>query len=221
VNALGNVVRGRSLLDPDLAHDLAACYRESPWVARVLHVRRVHPNGLSVALAIRKPFAVVERRSGPAIVLDGTGVRLPASADPEGCVRLSGATSPPPAPGRPWRDRRVADGLRVLAKYRSLVKSHSRLARFRAGEVRVREWSRAHGRPVVEIVSSAGFRVVWGIDLPSGEATLTEPASEVKLARLAEVLRSIAGSKKGVALLSLRQKSGVVVRFAEGEEDAG
>lgn len=218
VNALGKSVRGRSILDPDLTHDLAACYEESPWVSRVMHVRRVYPNRLDVKLAIRRPFAAVERGSGPPVVLDRTGVRLPASAEPGGLPRLAGVVSPPPAGGAVWEDVRVLDGLRVLRRYREYVDSDALLqATFAPGEVRVGEWSRADGRPVVEIVAGAsGFRVIWGVDLPTGEGTITAPPADVKLARLAEHLPQIAKLKRKPAYIDIRHRSGAVVRFADG-----
>jgi cell division septal protein FtsQ len=226
VNALGNSVRGRSVLDPDLTRDLAACYEESPWVSRVIHVRRVYPNRLDVKLAIRRPFAVVERGSGPPVVLDRTGVRLPASAESEGLPRLAGVVSPAPAQGAVWQDVRILDGLKVLGRYGKLLDSIAGrnsdrqtddtaegIEKCAAREVRVGEWSRADARPVVEIVTAAGWRVVWGVELPAGVGTVTGPPAHVKLARLADELPRLARSEREVDYLDVRHRSGAVVRL--------
>ena len=77
------------------------------------------------------------------------------------------------------------------------------------------EWSRADARPVVEIVTAAGWRVVWGVDMPAGEGTVTGPPAEAKLARLAEHLPRIANSTRRPAYVDLRRKSGAVVRFED------
>lgn len=216
LNALGDAVRGRSILDPSLARDLAECYAESPWVSRVLHVRRAYPNRLDVALAIRKPFAVVRASSGPPVILDCDGVRLPASADPAGLVRLSGAGTFPPPPGEMWETPRIKDGLRALGRYSSLIEGKPRLAPFAAREVRVGKWSRADARPLVEIVTAKGFPVIWGVDLPDGSATIGGPTAREKLAALAGVLPGLARGTRRVAYLSVRHRSGVVLRFRDG-----
>jgi hypothetical protein len=221
VNALGESVRGRSILDPDLTRDLAACYMESPWVSRVIHVRRAFPNRLEVELAIRRPFAVVERGTGLPVVLDRTGVRLPASAESRGLPKLTGVVSSVPAQGAAWEDTRVLDGLRVLGRYQTLVEAAPDLGKCAAKEVRVGEWSRADARPVVEIVTAAGWRVVWGVDMPAGEGTVTGPPADEKLARLAEHLPRIANSARRPAYVDLRHKSGAVVCFEDDPPSRG
>jgi len=230
VNDLASAVQGRSILDPTLADDLAACYAESPWVSHTLHIRRAYPDRLEVALAIRRPIAVVDRASGPPIVLDRAAVRLPASAAPDGLPRLEGVATPPPAIGEPWAGGRAADGLRVLARYGTLADRVEGFERFEARKVLVGEWSRQDARPVVEIRTAAGFPIVWGIDLPGGEASVSEPSAEQKLAMLAEALPRIGGETRKIAYASVRQHSGVVVKFdggspvecpAGGSADAG
>ena len=216
VNALGSVVRGRSILDPDLTRDLAACYLESPWVASVMHIRRAYPNRLDVALVIRRPFAAVERPAGPAVVLDKHGTRLPASAEAEGLPVLDGVATAPPAPGDSWDDVRVLDGLRVLDRYAEVVKGDL-AEQFGARSVNVRKWSRPDARPVVTIQTKRGFPVVWGIDLPSGEATITGPSANEKLARLAQVLPKLADDGRRISYLSVSQRNGPVLKY----EDSG
>jgi cell division septal protein FtsQ len=221
VNALGESVRGRSILDPDLTRDLAACYMESPWVSRVTHVRRAFPNRLEVELGIRRPFAVVERGTGLPVVLDRTGVRLPASAESRGLPRLTGVVSSVPAQGAAWEDVRVLDGLRVLGRYETLVRAAPDLGKCAAKEVRVGEWSRADARPAVEIVTAAGWRVMWGVDMPAGEGTVTGPPADVKLERLAEHLPRLASSTRRPAYVDLGHKSGAVVRFEDEPPSPG
>jgi len=216
INSLGAAVKGRSLLDPDLASDLAACYLESPWVAQVLHIRRAYPNRLDVELAIRRPVAVVARANGPAVVLDRTGVRLPVSAVPDGLARISGVGSTPPPPGHQWQDVRIADGLRVLERYGALFsRTEAPLAKakelFAPREIRVGSWSRPSGRPSVEILTASGLVIVWGVDLPSGEGTVTGPPAEEKLATLAEILPRIARDGRLPASVLVCERAGPVI----------
>lgn len=217
LNALGDAVRGRSILDRSLARDLAACYAESPWVSRVIHVRRAYRNRLDVALAIRKPFAVVHTSSGPPVILDAQGVRLPASADPAGLVRLSGAGKFAPPPGEAWETPRVKDGLRALGRYNRLFEDKPDLAPFAAREVRVGKWSRADARPIVEILTVKGFPVIWGVDLPDGSGTVGGPTGREKIESLAEVLPALARERRAVAYLSVRHKSGVLLKFKDDD----
>jgi cell division septal protein FtsQ len=217
VNALGRVVRGRSILDPDLTRDLAACYLESPWVARVMHIRRAYPNRLDVALVIRRPFAAVQRAAGPAVILDRTGIRLPASAEGEGLPVLDGVVTAPPAPGERWDDVRVLDALRVLERYGEVVKGDL-VQHFGARSVNVRKWSRPDARPIVTIETRRGFPVIWGIDLPSGEATITGPSAGEKLAWLAQAFPALIEGDKKISYLSVRQRNGPVVKL--GDEGA-
>lgn len=215
INALSAGVRGKSILSPDLTEELAACYLQSPWVGRVVYVRRRHPNRLDVALLIRRPAAVVERPSGPPAVLDAEAVRLPASADPSRLPRLKGVRSVPPAPGEVWSDVRVLDGMRVLKKYGALVAKNTELRPFRPVEVNVSGWSRADRRPVVVIRTASGFPICWGVDLPEEVARIVGPTSSEKVARLAEVLPSLSDRAERVAYISLRQSSGVVYRMRD------
>jgi len=215
LNSFGSTLRGRSILDPDLARDLAACYEESPWVSRVLHVRRAYPNRLDVALAIRRPVAYVRTSSGPTIVLDGDGWRLPVSASPEHLVRLSGTVSTPPPPGAQWDSIRVTDGLRALGRYGAFVEDEPSLSAFAPVELRVGAWSRPDGRPVVQIVTKRGFPVVWGVDLPGGGASVAGPSAEEKIEALAAALPRVARQTRPVAYVSVRHRSGVVLGFRD------
>lgn len=214
INAMGSVVRGRSILDPDLARDLAACYLESPWVSQVLHIRRIHPNRLDVALVIRKPFAVVSRASGPSVVLDRDAVRLPSSALPDGLCVLEGATTNPPAPGDCWNDVRVIDGLRVLERYTRVIEATDGES-FAPTKVSVVKWSHPDGRPIVEIVTSRGFPIIWGVDLPNGDATITGSTADEKQRRLAQVLPTLAAQKRDISYLSVRQRAGLVIKYSD------
>lgn len=142
----------------------------------------------------------------------------PASADPSGLVLLTGTTTPPP-PGGPWESTRVVDGLRVLGRYAAFVGEDGARARFAPVEVRVGDWSRPEGRPVVEIVTRAGLSVVWGVDLPDGSASVAGPSAEEKLACLAATLPRLARrARRPVAYVSVRHRSGAVLGF---RDDAG
>jgi len=216
LNSLASGVHGTSILSPHLARDLAACYEESPWVSRVLHIRRAYPNRLDVALAIREPVAFVRKSSGPTVVLDAEGWRLPVSADPAALVRLTGTVSPPPRAGSRWDSLRVTDGLRALGRYLAFVGEEPSRGRFAPVELRVGGWSRPDGRPLIEIVTKRGFPIVWGVDLPGGAASVAGPSAEEKLAALATTLPKVTRQTRPIAYLSVRHRSGVVLGFGEG-----
>jgi len=221
LNSLASGVRGRSILSQHLARDLAVCYEESPWVSRVLHVRRAYPNRLDVTLAIRKPVAFVRKASGPTVVLDAEGWRLPVSADPTGLVRLTGTVSRPPRAGSRWDSMRVTDGLRALGRYGAFIDEQPSLRNFAPVELRVGGWSRPDGRPVVEIVTKRGFPVVWGVDLPGGAASVAGPSAEEKLAALAAALPRVARETRSIGYVSVRHRSGVVLGSGDGAAPHG
>lgn len=52
-----------SIFQRDLAADVARAYRASPWVRRVVLVRKEFPNRLEVNLDLRLPYAVIKRGS--------------------------------------------------------------------------------------------------------------------------------------------------------------
>jgi len=117
--ALGNLPDTVSLLDERLTANLARAFRQHPWVARVVRVRRTREPGIVVELEYRRPAALVERQGG-LLPVDVEGVLLPPSASPheaaEALPVVRGIVSAaPPAPGQRWDDPLVAGAAALAA----------------------------------------------------------------------------------------------------------
>ena len=179
---------GTSLYDPGLVERVGRAFEECPWIRRVTTVERVFPDQLRVRFEYRVPHAAVRRNDG-FVIVDAEGVRLPGVyADPprpcERTVVIVGVASPPPAPGRPWKDPALtaAMGLADFAQGNPL------LARLKVREVDV---SNIGGRvdarrSEVLFVTASGCAIAWG--RAPGAGRFGEASAEEKLENLREVL---------------------------------
>ena len=155
----------RSLFTSDLAQRVADAYASSPWVKRVVYVRRVFPNKLDIKLQMREPFTLV-RTAGDWYCLDEDGVllspriyRLTKDRYPRLRPYIVFVNNPPaPSSGEVWQDAAVHGGM-ALARH-----CHERLA----GKVNVaRIEVLAEGAPgyrfaTAWLVLDTGTRVRWG-----------------------------------------------------------
>jgi hypothetical protein len=119
---------GRSILDPQLAGQVAAGYLSCPWVHSVARVTKRYPDRLVAELALRQPGfggqggAVVEiyTRDGPRYLLVAEdGVRLPATFArwPQPGLDVPfvrGVRTAPPQPGEIWRERTVTAAMQIV-----------------------------------------------------------------------------------------------------------
>ena len=115
-NFLGH---GYSILSSNLTGRAAAAYERSPWVRRVLVVRKDFPNRLYVQLDLRRPYATIEYR-GKTHLVDCEGVYLDQGVyrtPPEGLGRLPvrlEVVSRLPVLGEVWQDGGVLLALDML-----------------------------------------------------------------------------------------------------------
>jgi len=113
---------GASALDGDLLTKIAAAYQQSPWVKRVLWVRKRFPNRIEASIDIRWPRAAVAFRTprGPRYYLVGEdGIRLPKIYDawPQKDLNvpfITGSRVQPPTPGEPWGEGSVAAAIEIV-----------------------------------------------------------------------------------------------------------
>ncbi len=153
----------RSLYDRDLCSAVAARYRESPWVERVVSVRRSFPDQVVVSLAVREPLAYVRCASG-LVLVDRRGVRLPTRAA-RGAERnrpvVEGVHGSVPAVGAPWPGRALADALRLTEIVGEVTSGGNPGLRLTAVEVRDEQGS-VDGLPQMTARTASGMVIDWG-----------------------------------------------------------
>ena len=102
-------------IDPDLKSKLTAAFAKHPWVAAVEDLSVEAAGSIRIRLKFRMPAIVIQLEKGGTRLLDGTGVLLPAGADPTGVPRLE--TPVPPQPvgnGSHWPDPTVERALEIV-----------------------------------------------------------------------------------------------------------
>jgi len=210
IERFGRMAAGRNTLNPRLLIDLRQQYQSSPWVRRIISLRRIFPDRLELDIVLRTPAAQVRssngRGSGYFWLIDEEGVLLPvagANTPYDGLPQIVG--SPPevisrqPAEGRIWSDAAVLDSIALLQKWRTamsdltphriLVTRSSFLDSYRCRRI---------DRPRFEIETREGLTVLWGTynrgDLPD-EMTTAE-----KFAQLQRLLQRDIASASGLRL---------------------
>jgi hypothetical protein len=131
----------RSIFTEGLERRIAESYEASPWVERVVRVRRVYPDRFRVELELRRPAVLVASDEG-LVPVDREGVRLAAldSEAPElralWLPTLLGVASKPPPLGVRWRDRALDEGLALVEHMRKdYLEGISRSVRFESLDV--------------------------------------------------------------------------------------
>lgn len=211
VLSAGRAGAGASLYDADLAPRIAASYEASPWVRRVLSVRRRFPDRVEVELALRRPFAYVQ--SGRFHVLvDADGVRLPRlpEAVPDRKLPvLVGARGAMPGFAEPWSDASVRDALAILARVDGRLEALPGARRIAVREARLE----AGERPAVVFRTDAGIEILWGEC--DGRLRASLPTTQEKLDALASLLAGLGGADvAGACTLNLRFRPPCVGRRA-------
>jgi hypothetical protein len=199
----GSLDSGVSMLESELARQIADAFALHPWVAEVKEVQLEYPGGAKVALVYRKPVAVAKIEGSSNLELypfSAAGVRLPESdltpAEKRRIPRLAGVTALPVV-GSAASDPIVIGGSRLadllLADWESL-----RLAKIVPAPPAD---TRQSGAPIIfELTALNGARVIWGpapVGSPDAGATT----------RL-EQLRELAQAPGGIApqqIYDLRQ----------------
>ncbi len=187
-----------SIFTPEVERALAERYAANPWVAGVEAVRRVYPGQIEIELELRRPAALIVLGDGQAVPIDKMGVRLPdlPLEDPRlrslWLPQIQGVLVPPPAVGRPWKDRAVREGVALVEAVRPhYLKFLSRTVRFTAIDV-----SNVGGRvkpfdSELAFLTSDRVLVEWGRSPASPQP---DPLTfEEKLRRLRNVLVEFPG----------------------------
>lgn len=176
-----------SLLDPELLPRLAARFEASPWVRRVVRLRKELPAWVDVELEYRLPIAVVES-SEALIPLGEDAVLLPiedlSAEEVKRYPRLKGiVAAPPEAAGEVWEEPTIQAALEIA---RVLVPAWEELD-LRA----IRRIDRRGGDAPADLLqfgleTGGGSVVIWGA--PPGRAPAGEPTAPEKLRRLRDCL---------------------------------
>lgn len=183
-----------SLLDPNLAQELASAFARHPWVAHVDRVQITGHRNIVVQLQYRYPVAFI-RQGGKLIAVDQSGVVLPPDdfsvADHNRLPHIHNIASlPAGSPGTAWGDPLVLESLKIagaLTPRHNIDANWSRLklAAIVAPETTYAEDMLPH-RLTFELETQGGSRIVWGH--PPGGDDL-EPTVVQKLGRLDQYLK--------------------------------
>ena len=192
----GVLSRPCSLFTRGLCDRVAGAYAKSPWVRRVIEVRKVYPNKLHVDLELRKPFAVIES-DGNRYCLGRDGVALDPQVyllTPDVQETLGPIVRVPdgllaPSAGERWQHGAVEGGLAMLETCRQELGDDVNV------ETIVMALTTTPGvEPFVgaTLVLAGGTRVEWG------KAPIGRPSSgEVPTERKIESLRGIVAEERG------------------------
>ena len=199
------------LWQENLCQHLAEAFRQHPWVAQVLQVRKSYPAHIEVRLQWRRPVGMVLWQD-QLFPVDGEGTLLPpgdfSPAEMVRYPRLAGIPTPPPKlPGARWQDGRVIDGAQIAAAL-GPVWEKFRLRYIRAvplGEGPVAE-------TVYELWTHGGSRIIWGLG-PAVQRP-AEPTLADKIARLQRYVQEHGAldTPQGPQTLDLRLLPGGIER---------
>ena len=169
---LGRMVKGRSLLDPDLLEDLRCDYESSPWVKRVCLMRRVFPNQLAIEFVLRSPVAQIRQSryywmvDSDCVLLKVSGKRHPVPDLPVVIgIPDQAIAERPTAPGEAWRDAGVRDALNVMKLLRASPLSedlHVRKIMVHGGSFLDGLRRQMRKRPRLDLEMQEGLTVRWG-----------------------------------------------------------
>jgi hypothetical protein len=195
--------RSYSIFDPALTHDVAEAYARSPWVQRVDKIAKYYPNGLQIALTLRKPVAFI-RLPGRSPGVDEEGVKLPIDDNTWARTEsplpyVDGVSSEEPRDGEVWRDRRVKAALAVL---RALAAEPEILKQVFTVNVANLGGELDPLQSEIRLYTRNRVRVMWG---RSPETTKCgEPSIATKLARLRRDLADPRRLTGGSSTIDLR-----------------
>jgi hypothetical protein len=153
-----------SIMDRGLCAGVARSFQKSPWVDRVVSVRRIYPNRLGVELSLRQPVAAVGFRRGYYLV-DASARRLSGSLRDKPIGRqevpaVSSQTTILPGLGEVWPDEGVKAAAAVARALRD--SRDALLTRFAAIDVTNVGGARDIHMSDIVLVTKEGTLVQWG-----------------------------------------------------------
>lgn len=182
-----NLPETLSLLDENVAKQIALAFERHPWVAEVVEVRKSYPAKIEVELKFRSPAAMVAVPGG-LYPIDPNGVLLPpidfSVADTKLYPVVRGVQSPPPAAeGTRWRDPAVIGAAQLAELLRPNWKKLDLAA------IRLPQRQRSGLKPgdlSFELETRGGSRILWGRAPASDNPGELKP--EQKIGRLQKYL---------------------------------
>jgi hypothetical protein len=208
-----------SVLNPDLATQIAAAFEQHPWVTKPVTVRVSVPARVEVSFEYREPVAMVSISDGHYPV-DAEGILLPPGDFPPSDIdlypKITGMTTPPLARvGSAWGDERVTAAARlavVLFPYWSEWK-------LRSVEVPPRATAEVVYEELRFVVNTdGGSRIIWG-RAPGNDHPL-EVTDEQKIGRLKSFL-SKAKSFDGPWEININHLRVITVNPLEDRQTSG
>ena len=163
VEKLADGPRDLSVLDENLAANVAEAFRKHPWVAKVVRVKKMFPASVVVELEYRRPVAVVQIPGGR-IPIDADAVVLPKGdfSDDEfsRLPVIQNITSKPAAqPGIVWSDPALLAAVRLA----DLLGDKWKSLKLQAISVPLDPNSTTTiGDVQLELVGLGGSRILWG-----------------------------------------------------------
>ncbi len=220
IGRLGSVVDGRSVYDSELTVDLARSYMSSPWVRRVVWVRRQFPASVDIGLELRRPVALVKR--GRHYAVDRMGVRLP-QMPPRVSERslpvVVGVDKRAPARGEAWGSQMLTDALETIAIVGSFIDSCEDAQGMRITSVDVSKAS--FGPDVIatkiDIHTDTDLRINWGSYSRIGAVCYGQLTTAEKLTELGAQFAEIRRLGRTVTYLDVRVSPGRYY-LADGRE---
>jgi len=206
-DAMGILSGESSIFTPKLAQHVNAAYKLSPWVRRVLSVRKVFPNTLDVRLELREPFAAVSFREKwycvdrDGVVLSGLIYELTSERlyELKPFVVLAQASIPPNA-GEIWDDISVQAGLNMVDLCRTNLAEQVMIE---SVHIKAQRNARDMSGVMADIKLLAGPVVQWG-RVPCEETSPAEVSTETKISSLLNVVKTEGINLNRLALINVR-----------------
>lgn len=152
-----------SLLNDNVARDVAEAFALHPWVEEVVSVKKSFPAAIDVEVKYRTPVAMVEQKQGRYPV-DARGTLLPTQdfspTDAQAYPQIAGIHSTPQGPaGSDWGDPIVTEAARLASEIAPQWKKLHL-----ASIVCPRSISKGDGldEGVFTLTTSGGSEIVWG-----------------------------------------------------------
>lgn len=185
--------KDRSLLESNLAADLAAAFAEHPWIAHVDRVEKTRQGRVTIQVTYRTPVAMVETHRG-LYPVDAEGILLPPKdislAESDQLPHLRGVRSMPSGPaGTAWKDPVVLAGAKLCAALTPQGDIDRHWNKYGIEAVVAPDADDSDLLPeeqVFELLTKKGRRIIWG---RSPGADSLEPTVAQKLGRLDSYLR--------------------------------
>ena len=185
--------KNRSLLEANLAADLAAAFSKHPWIAHVDRVEKTRQGRVMIQVTYRTPVAMVQTHRG-LYPVDANGVLLPPKdfsvAESDQLPHLLQVRSMPSGlAGTVWGDPLVVAGAKLCNALIPKGDLDTHWNKYGLEAVVVPSTANSEMQPegqVFDLLTKKGRRIIWG---HSPGADSLEPTVAQKLGRLDSYIR--------------------------------